>query len=82
MESHFSFILEVWFSVSPMFDNFNSDVRFQILGMFDFMTPEMKIALARKDYVIFAKNYNGSGQAAAYGKLIANNVSDLEKLTS
>ena len=69
-------------SAAPMFNNFNSDVRFQILGMFDFMTPEMKAALAKKDFTAFAKSYNGSGQAASYGKLIADNVSAWAKLTS
>lgn len=67
--------------VGRMFDNFGSDVRYQILGMFDFMTPAMKTALARKDYVTFANHYNGSGQAATYGKMIADYVGDWERLT-
>lgn len=42
----------------------------------------MKTALAKKDFVAFAKNYNGSGQAAAYGKLIADNVKTWARLIS
>jgi len=69
-------------TVQAMFDNFNSDVRYQILGIFDFMTSGMKKALAGKNYVTFAKAYNGSGQAATYGKMIADNVSEWVNLTS
>ena len=69
-------------TVGEMFDNFGTDVRYQILGIFDFMTAGMKKALAGKDYVTFAKAYNGSGQAATYGKMIADYVIDWEGITS
>ena len=57
-----------------MFENFNSDVRHQIFGIFDFMTEAMRAALAKRQFVEFAKGYNGSGQAKVYGDLIGEYV--------
>ena len=58
--------------VRGMFDNFSADVRFQILGLFDFVrgkgtTSPMLQALQRRDFDRFASLYNGPGQAAKYG---------------
>ncbi len=55
-----------------MFDRFSSDVRFQILGLFDFVkgpgtTSPMLEALRRGRFEEFASRYNGPGQAAEYG---------------
>lgn len=59
-------------SVEEMFTAFESDARFQILGMFDFIkgagaASTMVKALQQENYEIFATSYNGSGQAAVYG---------------
>ncbi len=57
-------------NVKEMFDNFAGDIRYQIMGLFDFFTPRMKKALKNHDFVNFAKYYNGPGQASRYGKFI------------
>jgi hypothetical protein len=62
-------------SVREMFDAFQSDIKYQILGLFDFLkgpgtTSPMIEALQRKRFEIFASHYNGQGQAAHYGDLI------------
>jgi hypothetical protein len=62
-------------SVKGMFDAFQSEIRYQILGLFDFLkgsgaTSPMIEALQRKRFEIFASYYNGQGQAARYGELI------------
>jgi len=58
-----------------MFANFAADVRFQILGLFDFIkgagtTSSMLQALQQKRFDSFAARYNGPGQAAEYGSRI------------
>lgn len=62
-------------SVREMFDNFSSDIRYQILGLFDFLrgvgsTSKMIQALQCGDYTKFASYYNGPGQATVYGARI------------
>jgi hypothetical protein len=66
-------------SVREMFDNFSSDIRFQVLGLFDFLrgagsTSAMIEALQMKDYARFASFYNGPGQAPVYGARIESYV--------
>ncbi|MCP3961995.1 MAG: DUF3380 domain-containing protein [bacterium] len=58
-----------------MFDNFQSDVRYHVLGLFDFMkgagcTSQMLEALRLKKFEDFAARYNGPGQASVYGHRI------------
>lgn len=62
-------------SPRQMFDRFQGDIRFQILGLFDFVkgagtTSPMLEALRRKRFDDFAARYNGPGQAAEYGSRI------------
>ncbi len=62
-------------SVSEMFDNFSNDIRFHILGLFDFIrgagnTSRMLQALQTGNFEQFASRYNGPGQAAKYGDWI------------
>jgi hypothetical protein len=64
-------------SVREMFDNFAQDIRFHILGLFDFVrgagtVSPMLHSLQLKDFTAFASRYNGSGQAAQYGERIHN----------
>ncbi len=66
-----------------MFDHFQSDVRFQILGLFDFVkgpgtTSPMLEALRRGRFEEFASRYNGPGQAAEYGGRIQGFVEAFE----
>lgn len=72
-------------SVEEMFAAFASDVRFQILGMFDFIkgagaVSPMVQALQQENYEIFATRYNGSGQAAVYGGRIRAHAEAFEAL--
>ena len=62
-------------SVREMFDNFSNDVRFHILGLFDFIrgagdTSHLLQALQTQDFEKFASHYNGPGQASKYGDWI------------
>ncbi len=62
-------------SATDMFASFSKDERAQVLGLFDFIQgPETVsrkvIALQNQDFVAFAEQYNGSGQAAMYGGLL------------
>ena len=59
-------------SVQEMFERFQSDLRWQAIGLFDFVkgagtTSSMLEALRRKRFDDFATHYNGPGQAAEYG---------------
>lgn len=72
-------------SVREMFDNFSKDIRFHILGLFDFIRGEgtvsrMLQALQLKDFTAFASRYNGTGQAAKYGERIQSYYDTLLKL--
>lgn len=53
-----------------MFENFNKDIRFHLIGLFDFFDSNMINALRKKDFTQFARGYNGSGQASYYGNAI------------
>ena len=57
-------------SVQEMYENFNKDIRFHIFGLFDFLSPRMIKYLKNREFVNFAKYYNGAGQARRYGKWI------------
>lgn len=62
-------------SVREMFGAFQAGMRYQILGLFDFLkgpgtSSPMVVALQRKKFEDFAAGYNGPGQAAKYGDLI------------
>jgi hypothetical protein len=58
--------------VRVMFDAMQADVRFQILGFFDFLRGDgtgspMIDSLQRNRFAAFASLYNGAGKAAEYG---------------
>ncbi|HZS07617.1 MAG TPA: N-acetylmuramidase domain-containing protein [Blastocatellia bacterium] len=62
-------------SVQEMFSAFQADERIQLIGFFDFIQGPHNVstrvsALQHKDFVAFASQYNGAGQAAVYGELI------------
>lgn len=70
-------------SPEEMFDRFNEDERFHILGLFDFIkgaggTSAMVQALQQENYEAFATRYNGSGQAGVYGARIRAHVEAFE----
>lgn len=59
-------------TVDAMFDAFGADERFQLLGFFNFVKNDQRQvnALQAKDFVAFARIYNGPGQPEHYGGLI------------
>jgi len=62
-------------SASQMCDNFQTDIRYHVLGLFDFLrgagtSSPMLQALQRNQFELFAAKYNGPGQAAKYGEWI------------
>jgi SH3-like domain-containing protein len=57
-------------TVQEMFNNFNKDIRYHVFALFDFFSPRMIKSLRDKDFVDFAKYYNGQGQSVRYGKFI------------
>jgi SH3-like domain-containing protein len=59
-------------SAQLMFDNFTKDIRYHVFALFDFFSPRMIRLLKDRDFVNFAKYYNGQGQAERYGKFIQN----------
>ena len=72
-------------SAKEMFDAFQTDIRYHILGMFDFIkgpgtTSPMIEALQRNNFQSFASYYNGPGQAARYGHLIESHFEDFNGL--
>jgi hypothetical protein len=69
----FNYALVGFSSVHEMFETFTQGDREQILAFFQFVKGKdnRKIdALQKRDYVTFAKYYNGTGQAQKYGGLI------------
>ena len=62
-------------SAGQMFTAFSKDERTQVLGLFDFIqgpdtSSRRVIALQDQDFVAFAEQYNGPGQAAVYGGML------------
>ena len=59
-------------NAAVLFRAFGGDERWQVCGFFDFCEAHGILeALRQQDWLKFAAVYNGPGQAAAYGKLIA-----------
>ena len=57
-------------NVQAMFEKFSTDIRYQILGMFQILSPSMIVALRKCDFITFAGHYNGTGQKQQYGQWI------------
>ena len=68
-------------NVQAMFKKFSTDIRYQILGLFQFLTPSMVRALRTLDFVSFAGYYNGSGQKQQYGQWIDEHYQAFKRLT-
>lgn len=68
--------------VQGMFEKFGADIRYQILGFFDFLnaSPGMIPALRDLDFTRFAGLYNGSGQKEKYGALIKAHYDAFKRL--
>ena len=58
-------------NVQDMFDNFNKDMFYHICALFDFCrTADLVKHMKSKDFIAFARGYNGPGQPTHYGGLI------------
>ena len=58
-------------TVQAMFDDFANDARSQLTSFFRFMEVNRLVQTVRdRDFVTFARAYNGPGQAEVYGGLI------------
>ncbi len=73
-------------SVGEMFEAFRADVRFQILGLFDFIkgpgtTSPLLVALQRGRFTDFAAGYNGPANAAEYAARLENDFEIFGRLT-
>ncbi len=71
-------------SVEAMFAAYDADVKFQLLGFFNFVKndPRQINALRNRDYVGFARIYNGPGQPDYYGGLIKGVVDGFNVLVA
>ena len=69
-------------SEKEMFDTFSTEIRSQIIGLFDFIGIGTKMcsALQDKDFLTFAKLYNGPGNAEVYSNKIKTNYEFLNAL--
>ena len=67
-------------SVVEMFDAFSLGIPAHIDGLFDFFNHTMRQHLRDQAFENFAALYNGSGQKAFYGRLIANHYYAFTKL--
>lgn len=69
-------------SVQDMFEKFSRDIRFHVIGFFDFVSSSkpMLEALKARDFAGFAKLYNGPGQQEKYGSWIRKRVEAFEGL--
>lgn len=81
----FNYHLIGYSSPEEMFKAFSKSYNAQLLGMFDFIIgvePKSKMldALRIKDFVKFAKSYNGSGKAQEYGSLIERHFNRAKEL--
>lgn len=67
-------------TVKEMFDNFSKDIRYHIIGFFEFLDPIMLNTLRMGDFKQFAKFYNGPGQADYYGEWLSTAYSKIVHL--
>ena len=70
-------------SPEAMFEAFGKDERYQLLGFFNFVKNDQRQvnALQAKDFVAFARIYNGPGQPEFYGGLIKGIYDAFQTLT-
>ncbi len=69
-------------SVAEMFDQFSTDMAAQIEGLFRFLDKRMIKALVEKDFVEFARWYNGAGQKQKYGGWIMDHYQAFKSLAN
>ena len=67
-------------NAQEMVEHFEKDIRYHIIGLFDFFDDNMVHHLKRKHFTEFAKLYNGRGQAVRYGKFINSHYRAFKKL--
>jgi len=70
-------------SVGQMFTSFKEGEANQIVGLFDFVATaesDLLLALRKKDFLTFAREYNGPAQAERYAGLIDGHAKSFEEL--
>jgi hypothetical protein len=71
-------------SVGQMFASFKRGEAYHIIGLFDFVATaesDLLSVLRKKDFLAFAREYNGPGQAERYAELIEGYAKSFEELT-
>jgi len=69
-------------TVFQMFDDFQNDIRNQIIGLFLFIQGKnLTAALQNQDFVAFARGYNGQTRAEEYGRLLRTYVTEYNALS-
>ena len=78
----FNYKLLGYDSVKQMFDKFSSNIRYHILGFFDFVKAQENLltAMQRKNFYEIAVVYNGPGQAATYAKILRSRYHEFKRL--
>lgn len=70
-------------SVGQMFASFKRGEAYHIIGLFDFVATgesDLLSVLRKKDFLAFAREYNGPGQAERYAELIEGYAKSFEEL--
>jgi len=62
-----------------LLDHFEKDIRYHIIALFDILSPSMIDYIRKKEFVSFARRYNGRGKEHRYGKLILNHYNACKK---
>jgi uncharacterized protein YgiM (DUF1202 family) len=80
----FNFASMGFASVQDMFEKFSKDIRYHIIGFFDFLaaTKPMLGALKEHDFAGFATLYNGLGQAQKYGSWVKTRFEAFDALAA
>ncbi len=78
----FNYQLLGYDSVKTMYDRFSSDIRYHILGFFDFAKSQGKLltALQTKNFYDIALVYNGPGQASRYAHFLRSRYHEFKYL--
>ncbi|MCU0645526.1 MAG: N-acetylmuramidase family protein, partial [bacterium] len=68
-------------SVDQMYNDFKSDIRNQIIGLFRYIKGKNLVpVLVAEDFVSFARVYNGPANASTYGAKIKKHVDEFRRI--
>ncbi|MFZ5517668.1 MAG: SH3 domain-containing protein [Candidatus Zhuqueibacterota bacterium] len=70
-------------TVFQMFDDFQNDIRNQIIGLFLYIQGnDLTASLQNQDFIAFARGYNGQTRAEEYGRLLRTYVNKYNALSA